>query len=102
MVTGGIVDAFPIDLEVIVHKHVPHAGNLLPRHLGMLLLRRSGKTPTCFADNLDVPQEIGADQLVRIELGLRLRRGVSSTSAIDSRMSCKSSLSGLTMGWLLS
>jgi hypothetical protein len=68
------VDDVPIHLEIVVHHDVPHAFDLLPRHLGMAVLQRLREPPGGLPDDHDVPVDVRLERRVAVERGAVARQ----------------------------
>ena len=86
-------DRVPIDLEVIMNDGVSHTGNCTPWHSRAGVLEGLGQAG-CLADDLDVPHDVGANELVGVK-SARVGGVVESTSSMASSMSPSSNRSVL-------
>ena len=58
VISGGLINTRPTHFKIVVHQHVPHAGDTSPGDLEISILQFLRKAPTCFADNLNVSKDV--------------------------------------------
>ena len=82
---GRAVHLVPVDLEVVVDHDVSHAHNRAPRDGGVGVRQRLGQSGDGLADDLDIPDDVGSNELTGVEFGARRRsRGDDLTDGVEN------------------